>query len=175
MKGKERVKLQREALKLYLNGTGRDIICEQLKFSHATFDRWKASGKWAELYDSTQSQITANIRREAGIDIEKEKAQDLKVLNTLQNIFKAEINRQIAQKDMAALPKNTQLYTGILKAKWEILMPKTVSQYNFMKAETTNNGPRYELKIISPDDTDKLETKQEAVRSVEDTPRQEDN
>ena len=174
MKGKERVKFQREALKLYLKGTGRDIICDQLKISHATFDRWKASGKWAELYDSTQSQATANIRREAGIDIEKEKSQDLKVLNTLQNIFKAEINRQIAQKDMATLPKNTQLYTGILKAKWEILMPKTVSQYNFMKAET-HNGPKYTLEILNPDDTNQVEAKQEATPSVADTPRQDDD
>jgi len=160
-------KKRTEALKLFLKGVGRDTICKQIDLSHQTLDNWRKKYGWDKLYGESQ----ANIRRSVGIDIEKEKAEDLKVINTLQNVFKQEINRQIEQKTLASLPKNTQIYTGLLKAKWEILMPKTISQYNFMKQE---NNLGYTLEIIDPNETS-MEAKSQAVSGLAPAARQADN
>ena len=130
----EAMKLKHICLKMFLKGISREKIIEETKISIQTYENWKKQGNWYDLRNENQT----IIRQDLNIDIAKEKEKDLEIINTLQNVFKQEINKQIEQKDLAQLPKNTQLFNGLLKAKWEILMPKTISQYNFMKTETNN-------------------------------------
>lgn len=164
-KKEEILRVKREALKLYLEGIGRDHICKKLGMFHSTFDRWKQKGDWAKLYKDNEAKVIEKI----STDIADEKARSLKLIRGAESLFARKLND-------GELDANLSSFAQLQRVKWEILMPRTVSQYNFLKQEN-NTGPKFSLEIVNPNDEnkDQVETKPEAVRSVEDTPEQEDN
>lgn len=150
----EAFKLKNQSLRLYLQGKGREAILKETGIAIDTFQRWKKEGEWEQLYSQNQTKI----RQDLNIDIAEEKERSLKIIKAIESKYVQELQNN------TNVPKSTTMYAQIQKVKWDILTPRTISQYNFMKQENTINEPTYTLEIIKPDDnTDIIEAKQEAA------------
>ena len=154
-----------EALKLYLLGTAKVEISKLIKVSEHTLIKWEKQGNWKEMYN----EVVQKVAEKAQSDVTKEKERSLKLIHGAEAI----IAQKIQSGEIQGI--NIQALASLIKAKTELLMPKNINQFNYMKQEN-QYGPTYSLEIISPDDNkNEVDTKPEAVPSVADTPRQEDN
>ena len=118
-------------------------ISKELEIGERTVYNWERRGKWKEHLDK---QTTELIKR-ANTEILDEKERSLKLIKAAESYWAKQLQDgtlKASFNDLASLQK----------AKWEILAPKTMSQFNFMKQETTINEPSYVLKIIKPDEVE---------------------
>jgi len=132
-----------KAFKMYLRGQPMAEISKELEIGERTVYNWERRGKWKEHLDK---QTTELIKR-ANTEILDEKERSLKLIKAAESYWAKQLQDgtlKASFNDLASLQK----------AKWEILAPKTMSQFNFMKQETTINEPSYVLKIIKPDEVE---------------------
>ena len=114
----------------------------------------------AEKWEEEREKIATNVRQKANIDLEEEKERSIKLIKAVESKFANELQSN------EGIPKSTAQFAQIQRVKWEILMPKTISQYNFLKQEN-NNGPTYTFQIIEPDDnTNTMETQSQTKDSL---------
>jgi transposase-like protein len=137
----EQEEKKKEALKLYLQGMAKDAIARQVDIADKTINNWAKQGNWDELYAKTEKIVTDELV----IDVAAEKIRSLKIIKNIESIYMKQLTADIKPNI------KTSEFAQIQKAKWEILMPKTISQYNFMKQEN-QIGPAYTLEIINPND-----------------------
>jgi len=127
MNKKQSQKKKTEALKEYLRGTGRDITCKKLKLSHNLYQKWKKDGEWEKMYQDK----TKELRQKVGVTVNQEKERTLTLIRAIEALYARQLND--------GMPIKTSEFAQIQKVKWELLMPKTISQYNFMKTENNKN------------------------------------
>jgi len=120
-----RLKLKRtEALNLYLRGKSRDEIARRFKVSDRTIDRWARIGKWKQTLDEINQKAVEGI----SMDVAKEKERTLKLIKATEAKYAEQLQNNLIEV-------NAGNFAQLQRVKWEILMPKTISQYNFMKKE----------------------------------------
>jgi len=117
-------KIKKEALKLWLSGESRARICETLKISSRTFNKWRHEMDW----DTYKKEYETKQNQQVTLDLLKEKERSLTLIKQLEEIF-AEC---IKNGTILVTPRD---FAQIQKVKWDILMPKTLSQYNFVKQD----------------------------------------
>ena len=147
----------------FLRGEAIHKVANKLHIHRQTLYNWIEKGNWEEEKEKMAKQVIQNMN----IDLVEEKQEDLKVFEAIKQIYKVELNKQIAKKELAELPKNTDTFSRAMKTKWEILIPKTISQFNYMRQENTLNQPTYTFEIIKPDDNkNAVEAEQQTTGSV---------
>jgi hypothetical protein len=121
-----------------------------------TIYNWVERDKWDQVRIDLVKQATQNI----DLDIMKEKERSLKLIRATESLYGKEL------QNATEMPRNVTGFAALQRVKWEILAPKSVTQFNFMKQE--NNGPSYRFEIVKPDNDDrhKVETKSETTPSV---------
>lgn len=140
-----------EALKLYLTGVTLSETARTVGVSDKTIWEWAKKNGWAELYKDTTNKVVDAVQS----DIIQEKVRSLKLIRAIESIYAKQLH--------TGLDIRTSEFAQVQKVKWDILMPKTVSQYNFMKQEN-NLGPAYTLEIVNPNDNkNQVETKPETI------------
>jgi len=148
-----------EALKLYLSGMSKEEVAKTVKVSDKTVWEWSKKNNWDALYGDTKNKIIEAVQS----DIISEKVRSLKLIRAIESIYAKQLNEGVTIK--------TSEFAQVQKVKWEILMPRTISQYNFMKQEN-NLGPTYTLEIVNPNDNkNEMVSEPEAIRSTADTER----
>jgi len=113
------------ALKHYLNGKGRDVICKDLGISHATFDIWSKEGQWKEMFKGMQ----ARLRRKVGDQVTREKIKSLKLIKIVENKFKEKLEKN---EDIGLTISS---FSQLERLKWDILLPRNTHQFGIMHPE----------------------------------------
>ena len=162
--------LQQQAKKIkireeYLRGTPIYKMAKEHQVHRQTIYNWIEKEGWEEEKEKITKQVIQNM----DISLIKEKERSLKLIHATESKYAEEL------RTSQGMPKSVSAFAQIERVKWDILAPKTIAQYNFMKQDN-QYGPTYSLEIIQPNDNkNEMDAKPEAVPSVEDTPRQEDN
>ena len=157
MKKEEIAQKKIEALKMYLLHKSKFEISKIINVSEHTLLKWEKQGNWRELYD----QATQKVAEKVQSDIINERERSLKLIHGAEAIIASKIKSGEIQGI------TIQALASLVKAKTELIMPKNINQYNFMQE---NSGPTYSLEIIAPNDNkNAMESKPEAVSSMEDT------
>ena len=122
--------LKLKARELWATGTPHHQIAKIVGRRKQTIYNWAKEGNWNEVQKNTTEQ--AMIRQD--INLINEKERSLKLIKAAESLYAKELQTSLV------MPKSTAQFAQLQKVKWEILMPKTVSQFNFMKQETVNLG-----------------------------------
>jgi len=120
-----------KARELWLKGMAHNRIATEVGIRKQTLYNWAKKDNW----NIKEKEITQQVAYNQEIDIIKEKERSLQLIRATESLYAQELK---ANKDTGLMPKSVPAFTQLQKAKWEILMPKTISQYNFMKTETNN-------------------------------------
>jgi len=142
MKKKEREVLQKKALKLFLQGESKYKIAKILKVAEKTVHTWAKKKNWNELYKQTEQKFTEKLQD----TVSDERERSLRLIKGAEALIAQKI--QSGEIEGITIGALSQLQ----RAKWEILMPKTISQYNFMKQDNNINI----LNKLTPEETTKL-------------------
>lgn len=104
-------------------------VANRVGVTRQTVSRWLNNGKWRERREELREQVLQDI----DATVLKEKERSLKLIRGAEAIIAQKI--QSGEIEGITISSLAQLQ----KAKWEILMPRATSQYNFMKKETNVN------------------------------------
>lgn len=126
---KDRIKKRQEAYKLYMEDISTNEVANRVGVTRQTVSRWLNNGKWRERREELREQVLQDI----DATVLKEKERSLKLIRGAEAIIAQKI--QSGEIEGITISSLAQLQ----KAKWEILMPRATSQYNFMKKETNVN------------------------------------
>lgn len=143
-----------KAFKMYLLGEDVSKIANSCEVTKLTIYRWVERNGWKDLQEKQIKELQEKVYS----NVTDEKERSLKLIKAAESYWAKKLQNdefdRINFSDLAQLQR----------AKWEILSPRTQTQYNFMKQENTINEPTYTLKIIKPNDnTNELGTEQEAI------------
>ena len=116
-------KNKEEAFKEYLRGNSKHSIGKKLKIRKATIVNWAKKGDW----DRKLKEANQQAEQEAYWDINKEKATTLRLIRATEALFAKELTTAIE------IPKSSSSFAQLQKVKWELLIPKNVTQFNLTK------------------------------------------
>lgn len=136
-------------------------LAKEVGIRKNTIYEWAEKGNWWEERVKLQNKFI----QQQDIDILKEKEISLKLIKDTENKYAKEL------LDSEVMPRCVGQFAQLQRVKWEILTPKTISQYNFMKQENTSN--RLTLQIIKPNDD--MGTKQQTISGLGNTTGQDNN
>jgi predicted aminopeptidase len=122
----EELKLQ--ARELWIKGESKYNIAKAVGRRRSTVENWANEGNWREAKQETTNQII----QQQNIDLILEKERSLKLIKAAESLFAQEL------KNSTVMPKSVPAFAQLQKVKWDILMPRTVSQFNFMKQENNS-------------------------------------
>ena len=129
-------KTKEKALAMYIANDSIEKIAKALSINHSTVKRWRTQFKWK---DAREKAIQKSVESAPGMH--QKIIDDQVQLTTL-------ANKQLMILMKKGLLKPMELIVWA-KHGLEVIRPKTISQLNFMKNETTNLG-------LSQKDLDKL-------------------
>ena len=121
---KERIKKQQDALKLFLTGESRAKICEKVKISTDTFNRWRKKMEWDSYYEQNQAKLSQNT----ALETNEERIRSLKLIRGAEAL----IAQKIQSGEIEGI--NINSLAQLQKAKWDILNPRQ-NQLNLFKQE----------------------------------------
>mgnify|MGYP001585032323 CR=1 FL=1 len=139
MKKEEIAKKRIEALKMYLLNKSKHEISNIIHVSEHTLLKWEKQGNWRELYD----QATQKVAEKVQSDIIAERERSLKLIHGAESI----IAQKIQNGELEGI--NVQALASLVRAKSELINPKSIVQANFIRQEI---GPTYRLEIITSND-----------------------
>ena len=125
---KERIRKQQEALKLFLAGESRDKICKEVGMSSDTFVRWRKRGEWDKYYEENQTKLS----QQSTANVLEEQKRSLQLIRALESIFA----EKIQSREIEGF--NVTSFSSLQKAKQDILIPKTIKNFNFIKQDNLN-------------------------------------
>lgn len=127
MKRIEWKKKHLKAFKMYLKGEKMEQIATKLNMGKTTLYRWEIRDNWKEFLDEQ----TKRLMEKAQMDILEEKERSLKLIKAAEGYWAKKLQEgdlKINFNDLSALQR----------AKWEIINPKNINQFNFMKQDNLN-------------------------------------
>ena len=125
MKKEERLIKQTEALKLFLEGVAIHRIAKQLETTQQTVGKWVKKGNWKEKLQQQSDRVNDSIIE----SVEEMKKRHSKVVNLVVGKFLTDLCENKIKVSASEAAK-------MLQHELELRVPKTISQYNFMKKET---------------------------------------
>jgi transposase-like protein len=122
----------------FMRGVTISRIAKEHNLSKGTIWIWADEGNWEE----EREKLIEELKRKSDISIIEEKERSLKLIRATEAKYVEEL------KTSEGMPKSCPAFAQLQRVKWEILMPKSSYQYNFIKSEQTNNA--YKIEIIAP-------------------------
>ena len=116
---------QTEALKLFLEGVAIHRIAKQLETTQQTVGKWVKKGNWKEKLQQQSDRVNDSIIE----SVEEMKKRHSKVVNLVVGKFLTDLCENKIKVSASEAAK-------MLQHELELRVPKTISQYNFMKKET---------------------------------------
>lgn len=117
-------KTRDKAIELYINNLSLEKIAENLNLSVSTIKEWKKKFDWDNIREKTIQKISEKQPDKYSEIISQQMEIGLLAQKELLNRLKKEYP-DIKENDLI----------NIMKHSLEVVRPKTVSQYNFMKQE----------------------------------------
>ena len=142
-------KTKEQALALYINNLSTEKIAKEIGVTRKSIEQWSKKGDWYQI-------------REKAIQASIQKAPDKysEIIDQQINIT-LEANKQLSILIKKKLLKPMELIVWA-KHGLEVVRPKTVSQFNFMKQD--NKGVFYKFEVDDGTGDDK--TVEETKRSI---------
>jgi uncharacterized protein YjcR len=142
MKLRQKMQQMKKAREMYLMGSSKLEISQKLKIRRQTIISWAHINQWEE----ERQRIDKEVQQKAHSEIVEEKARSLLLLKALEAKFS-----KILQTDELKMSVND--FVQVQKVKWEILTPRTVSQYNFLKQENVvDNSKTFKFVVDKKED-----------------------
>lgn len=131
-------------------------IASEVGIKRDTVYKWVAEDSWEEEREKLIKKTTDSM----DIDVIEEKRKSLMMIKASEFLYAAEIKRiqDLPDEDPdKKLPDSVDKFSRLQKVKWEILLPRTISQFNFMKQENTVNVVKQEelqkvYEVLTEDD-----------------------
>ena len=141
MKKEEREKKEKEARGLFANGMAMDRISKEIEVSDRTLTRWRKKYKWDDFKKEVDKKVSENLLE----TVSEMKERHIKIVKVSLGKFLENLKKDKIKVSASEAAK-------MLQHELDLRIPKTVSQYNFIKQENLLMEPRYTFEIISPND-----------------------
>lgn len=131
MTTKESLTLKASAEKLYVKGETVAAIRKKLGVGKRTLQLWRTTYDW----DESRIEVIDKIREDMKIDVAEEKENTFAIIKAAEEKYA----EYLLSDEEPGLPKCTSSFAQLQKLKWDLLIPKEPTQFNFMKQENNTN------------------------------------